>query len=37
MIEAKKIADYIKEISNIDPFENTRKRKHIEIIIRNAR
>ena len=31
MIEAKKIANYIKEISNIDPFENTRKRKHIEI------
>jgi hypothetical protein len=31
MIEAKKIADYIKEISEIDPFKNTRKRKYIEI------
>jgi len=31
MIEAKKIAEYIKEISNIDPFKNTRKRKYIEI------
>jgi hypothetical protein len=31
MTEAKKIADYIKEISNIDPFKNTRKRKYIEI------
>lgn len=31
MTEAIKIAKYIKEISNINPFKNTRKRKHIEI------
>ena len=31
MIEAKKIAEYIKELSGINPFENTRKRKNIEI------
>jgi hypothetical protein len=31
MIEAKRIADYIKKISDIDPFKNTRKRKNIEI------
>ena len=31
MTEAIQIANYIKEISSIDPFENTRKRKNIEI------
>ncbi len=31
MTEAIQIANYIKDISSIDPFENTRKRKNIEI------
>ena len=31
MIEAKKIAEYIKELSGINPFENSRKRKNTEI------